>query len=66
MHEEKKKRAELVMLKSFQVEGVELIEIVKVKNGVLMTAGVSRLKKWGVCYKQGIVSPFGEYCYKSG
>lgn len=52
MHEEKKKRAELVMLKSFQVEGVELIEIVKVKNGVLMTAGVSRLKKWGVCYKQ--------------
>lgn len=45
MHEEKKKRAELVMLKSFQVEGVELIEIVKVKNGVLMTAGVSRLKK---------------------
>ena len=34
------------MLKSFQVEGVELIEIVKVKNGVLMTAGVSRLKKW--------------------
>ena len=52
VHEEKKKRAELVMLKSFQVEGVELIEIVKVKNGVLMTAGVSRLKKWGVCYKQ--------------
>ena len=50
--QEKKKRAELVMLKSFQVEGVELIEIVKVKNGVLMTAGVSRLKKWGVCYKQ--------------
>ncbi|KAK8832741.1 hypothetical protein WA577_004135 [Blastocystis sp. JDR] len=22
--------------------------------------------KWGVCYKQGIVSPSGEYCYRSG
>lgn len=52
VHEEKKKRAELVMLKAFQVEGMQLIEIVKVKNGVLMAAGVSCLKKSCVCCKQ--------------
>ena len=33
------------LLKSYQVEGMELIDIVKLKNGVMMTAGVSSLKK---------------------
>ena len=41
----KKSHFGMNLLKSYQVEGMELIDIVKLKNGVMMTAGVSSLKK---------------------